>query len=152
MFSLRNDKLSYQKVLIKQSQKLHYPTSLLSQEIPLPSDSPPALACKRAGHVLCYADNDFYNMVDLNQASLLQLLPLCQSTEDTPFEIKPIIEAVGENELLILSWTGTSALGVFITGDGDPVRGTLEWSGYPKAVCKHIRPLLFFLRVFISCV
>lgn len=117
MFSLRNDKLSYQK------------------EIPLPSDSPPALACKRAGHVLCYADNDFYNMVDLNQASLLQLLPLCQSTEDTPFEIKPIIEAVGENELLILSWTGTSALGVFITGDGDPVRGTLEWSGYPKAVC-----------------
>jgi len=142
MFSLRNDKLFYQKVIILQSSQQSQLTSLLSQEIPLPSDSPPALACKRVGHVLCYADNDFYSMVDLDQASLFQLLPLRQSVEDTPFEIKPIIEIISENELLILSWTGASALGVFITGDGDPVRGTLEWTGYPKAVCKPIHPFL----------
>ena len=91
-------------------------------------------------------------MVDLDQASLFQLLPLRQSVEDTPFEIKPIIQIIGENELLILSWTGASALGVFITGDGDPVRGTLEWTGYPKAVCKPIHPFslwgMYSLAVF----
>lgn len=75
-------------------------------------------------------------MVDLDQASLFQLLPLRQVTDPTPWEVKPLITVIGENEFLILSWTGTSALGVFITGDGDPVRGTLEWAGYPKAVCE----------------
>ena len=150
MFSLRNDKLFYQKVIILRNSQRSRPTS--SQEIPLPSDSPPALACKRVGHVLCYADNVFYSMVDLDQASLFQLLPLRQSVEDTPFEIKPIIEIIGENELLILSWTGASALGVFITGDGDPVRGTLEWTGYPKAVCKPIHSFSLWGNVFISCI
>jgi hypothetical protein len=37
---------------------------------------------------------------------------------------------------LILSWTGASTLGLFITGDGDPVRGTLEWPSHPEAVCE----------------
>lgn len=117
MFLIRNDRLFYQK------------------EIPLPANSPPALLAKRVGHALCYADNEYYNMVDLEQASLYQLLPLRQVVEETPWEVKPVIEVIGENEFLILSWTGASALGVFITGDGDPVRGTLEWGMYPKAVC-----------------
>jgi vacuolar protein sorting-associated protein 3 len=26
-------------------------------------------------------------------------------------------------------------LGVFITGDGDPVRGTLEWPSHPESIC-----------------
>lgn len=77
-------------------------------------------------------------MVDLEQASLYQLLPLIQAEEPTSFEVKPLINVVGENEFLILSWTGSSALGVFITGDGDPVRGTLEWEMYPKAVCESL--------------
>ncbi|KAF5356987.1 hypothetical protein D9756_006358 [Leucocoprinus leucothites] len=105
MFLIRNDRLFYQK------------------EIPLPANSPPALLAKRVGHALCYADNEYYNMVDLEQASLYQLLPLRQVVEETPWEVKPVIEVIGENEFLILSWTGASALGVFITGDGDPVRG-----------------------------
>ncbi|KAJ3563567.1 hypothetical protein NP233_g8862 [Leucocoprinus birnbaumii] len=117
MFVMRGDRLFYQK------------------EIPLPANSPPALLAKRTGHALCYADNEHYNMVDLGQASLFQLLPLRQAVEETPWEVKPVIEVIGENEFLILSWTGASALGVFITGDGDPVRGTLEWGMYPKAVC-----------------
>lgn len=75
-------------------------------------------------------------MVDLDQASLFQLLPLRQILDPTPWKVEPIVTVIGENEFLITSWTGSSALGVFITGDGDPVRGTLEWAGYPKAVCR----------------
>ncbi|XP_006463098.1 hypothetical protein AGABI2DRAFT_73334 [Agaricus bisporus var. bisporus H97] len=118
MFSLRNDKLWYQK------------------EIPLPQGSPLALTARRTGHHLCFADNEYYNMVDLDQASLFQLLPLRQILDPTPWKVEPIVTVIGENEFLITSWTGSSALGVFITGDGDPVRGTLEWAGYPKAVCR----------------
>ncbi len=81
-------------------------------------------------------------MVDLEQASLYSLLPLLQSQDPTPFVVKPLITVISgstsseSTEFLILSWTGSSALGVFITGEGDPVRGTLEWPSYPKAVCK----------------
>ncbi|KAJ7927508.1 hypothetical protein B0H13DRAFT_2653488 [Mycena leptocephala] len=32
------------------------------------------------------------------------------------------------------SWTGASTLGVFVSGGGDPVRGTLEWPAHPRAV------------------
>lgn len=78
-------------------------------------------------------------MVDLEQASLYQFLPLRQSPDPTPFDVKPIITVIGENEFLILSWTGAGAMGVFVTGEGDPVRGTLEWAGYPKAVCEFAR-------------
>lgn len=79
-------------------------------------------------------------MVDLDQPSLFQLLPLRQIPDPTPWPVKPLVTVIGENEFLITSWTGSSALGVFITGDGDPVRGTLEWQTYPKAVCKYTPP------------
>ena len=72
-------------------------------------------------------------MIDLENAFLSPILPLSQAPSPTP--IKPLITVVGENEFLILSWTGSSTLGVFITGDGDPVRGTLEWSSHPEDIC-----------------
>lgn len=75
-------------------------------------------------------------MIDLEIASLFPLLPLSQAPEPAPY-VKPSITVVGDNEFLILSWTGTSTLGVFITGDGDPVRGTLEWPSHPETVCKY---------------
>ena len=73
-------------------------------------------------------------MVDLAAASLFQLLPISQAPDPTVV-VKPSITVISENEFLILSWTGASTLGVFITGDGDPVRGTLEWPSHPQAVC-----------------
>lgn len=75
-------------------------------------------------------------MIDLNAASFLPMLPISQVPDVT---VKPSMTVISENEFLILSWTGASTLGVFITGDGDPVRGTLEWPSYPEAVCKFLR-------------
>lgn len=73
-------------------------------------------------------------MVDLAAASLFQLLPISQAPDPTVV-VKPLITVISEKEFLILSWTGATTLGVFITGDGDPVRGTLEWPSHPEAVC-----------------
>ncbi|KAF8629820.1 hypothetical protein AX15_003265 [Amanita polypyramis BW_CC] len=101
------------------------------KEIPLPQGG---VLAKRIGHSLCIADTVHYNIVDLEQASLFPILPLSQAIDPTPL-VKPSITIIGDSELLIISWTGVSALGVFITGEGDPVRGTLDWPSYPESVC-----------------
>lgn len=74
-------------------------------------------------------------MVDLEQQSFFPILPLSQAPS-SDVVIKPSITVIGENEFLLLSWTGENTLGVFITGEGMPVRGTLEWPIYPEAVCE----------------
>ena len=99
-----------------------------AQDIPLPSRP---IVARRSGKYLCFADEKFYNMIDLEAASLFPLLPLSQAEDSGPVE--PFILVISSNEFLILSWTGASTLGLFITGDGDPVRGTLQWENHPKA-------------------
>jgi hypothetical protein len=105
---------------------------------------------RRTGRSLCIADKEHYNIVDLEMASLFPILPLSQAFEPTMFVVKPSITVISANEFLILSWTGTSTLGLFITSDGDPVRGTLEWPSHPEALCMSIfvPSLLFFVSRF----
>ncbi|KAG6377514.1 hypothetical protein JVT61DRAFT_15322 [Boletus reticuloceps] len=102
-----------------------------SREIPF---QPGALLARRAGQYLCVADSQYYNVVDLHTAQMFPVIPVNQAMDDlTP--VKPFIVVVGENEFLLLSRTGGSTLGVFVTGEGDPVRGTLEWPSHPLSVC-----------------
>ena len=84
-------------------------------------------------------------MIDLVQASMVPLLPISQAA-DTTVAVKPLITVITENEFLLLSWTGASTIGVFITGDGDPVRGTLGWPSHPEAICKCLCSLLIDVR------
>ena len=102
-----------------------------------------ALLAKRAGKTLCIADKAHYHIVDLKAMAAFPLLPISQAVDPAPFEVKPSITVVGPSEFLLLSWTGTSTLGLFVTGNGDPVRGTLEWSSHPEAICE----LAFGIRV-----
>lgn len=67
--------------------------------------------------------------------SRYQLLPLSQASEPAQFDVKPSITVISPNEFLLLSWTGISTLGLFVTDEGEPVRGTLEWSSHPEAIC-----------------
>ncbi|KAG5646381.1 hypothetical protein DXG03_003704 [Asterophora parasitica] len=101
------------------------------KEIPLPQG---ASIARRIGHSLCIADKENYNVVDLEGAALFPIIPVSQA-QDSSIPVKPSITVVGENEYLILSWTGGSTIGLFITREGDPVRGTLEWPSHPEAVC-----------------
>lgn len=106
--------------------------TLFVQEIPF---QPGAQLARRAGQYLCVADSQFYNVIDLHTAQMFPVLPVNQASDDT-MPVKPFIVFVGGNEFLLLSWTGASTLGVFITGEGDPVRGTLEWPSHPLSVCE----------------
>lgn len=102
------------------------------QEIPLPQGGTIA---RRVGRTLCIADKVHYNMVDLDSAMIFPLIPLSQA-EDTSVAIKPFITVVSDNEFLLLSWTGSGTIGVFLSTDGDPTRGTLEWPCHPESICK----------------
>jgi len=129
------DRLIYQKVWLKTK---HSPCQLtLFQEIPLPQGSPTITLARRTGKSLCIADKEYYSILDLEASSLFQVIPVSQSSEPTPFIVKPSITVISQNEFLLLSWTGASTLGLFITGDGDPVRGTLEWPSHPEAICAY---------------
>ncbi|KAF8903944.1 hypothetical protein CPB84DRAFT_1677706 [Gymnopilus junonius] len=102
-----------------------------TKEIPLP---PGTILARRAGKMMCLADKAYYSILDLEAASIFQVLPVSQAP-DTTSVVKPSITVISRNEFLILSWTGASTLGLFITSDGDPVRGTLEWPSHPEAIC-----------------
>ncbi|KAG0702061.1 CNH domain-containing protein [Suillus ampliporus] len=113
MYSLGEEKLTY------------------AREIPFQSG---VLRARRSGRHLCIATADIYSVIDLASAQMYELLPVTQ-VESTVGTIKPHIIVISPSEFLILSWTGGSTLGVFITGDGDPVRGTLQWPAHPVSVC-----------------
>jgi hypothetical protein len=59
-----------------------------------------------------------------------------------------MILVVTDEEFLILSWTGTGTMGVFINLNGDPVRGTLQWSSHPLSICSS-DPLILLFRLIV---
>ena len=77
-------------------------------------------------------------MINLHTAQMIPLLPLSQAY-DSPVRVRPLITVISPMEFLILSWTGAVSIGVFVTGDGEPVRGTMEWTSHPLSVSKYTR-------------
>ncbi|TFK48940.1 hypothetical protein OE88DRAFT_1663216 [Heliocybe sulcata] len=108
---------------------------LFQKEIP----SSGILMARRSGKYLgvLSAEDKTYGIIDLEAQALFPLLPLSQAPSMGPSDpvIKPSITVISENEFLLLSWTGASTIGIFITGDGNPVRGTIEWPSHPEALC-----------------
>ncbi|EEB92420.1 hypothetical protein MPER_09072 [Moniliophthora perniciosa FA553] len=107
---------------------------LFQKEIPLPQGT--RTLARRSGSSLCMVDQEYYNIVDLEDAQMFPILPLNQSGDGEPLQVQPFITVTGPGEYLLISWTGASALGIFINSNGEPVRGTLEWPNHPKSVCE----------------
>jgi hypothetical protein len=101
------------------------------------------LAC-RIGLCLCIVDREFYSLVFLDDGTATQLLPISQVPLREPGArpYRPMIQVVSDEKFLILSWTGTGAMGLFINLNGDPVCGTLQWSSHPLSVCSFSHLLL----------
>ncbi|KAL5523259.1 hypothetical protein ACEPAF_1526 [Sanghuangporus sanghuang] len=109
----------------------------LKERLVLQRELPNALNIRygrRTGRYLCAADTENYDMIDLMAATSFPLLPYNQVPDET-IQPKPSIVPISGEEFLLTTNMGTSAMGVFITGNGDPVRGTLEWQGYPESLC-----------------
>ncbi|KAF9648447.1 hypothetical protein BDM02DRAFT_3180162 [Thelephora ganbajun] len=101
---------------------------VLHKDFPLSNCRPGA---RRTGPLLCIADKENFNLLDLRRGTLLPVMPLSHAGAAPT---KPIITVIGGNEFLIVSTLEDRGLAVFISGSGDPVRGTFEYSQYPVAV------------------
>ncbi|KAJ4490232.1 hypothetical protein J3R30DRAFT_49846 [Lentinula aciculospora] len=104
---------------------------IYQKEIPLPQGG--ILAC-RVGSSLCIADKSYYNMINLDTAEMFPILPLNQDYNNPELPVEPFIVPTGEDDFLVVSWTGSNSMGIFLTGSGDPVRGTLAWAQHPTSI------------------
>ena len=88
----------------------------------------PALGSSRSGRPLSIASS-------LPATSLFR--PSLQHSHSTPLPsiIRPQIAVVGDGEFLVTTGApNQTSLGMFIGATGDPVRGTIQWSSYPRSV------------------
>lgn len=103
----------------------------LYHDIPIPETPTQAV---RSGDTLCISDFEKYCIVDLKDNHLLELLPISQ-TEGEDVNARPNIAVVpGVEEFLFSSYTGSGSLGVFVSKEGDPVRGTIDWPSPPTSL------------------
>jgi hypothetical protein len=93
-----------------------------------------------ASNYLCAAipSTNTYSLIDLSDASLTEVLPVSQiDPSELDFDPNPNVVVIpGENEFLVTSFTGAGTMGVFLNGQGDPVRGTMEWPDHPLSICE----------------
>ncbi|WVF71576.1 hypothetical protein IAT40_006384 [Kwoniella sp. CBS 6097] len=122
------------------------------KEIPLPA--PPSEHALFASY-LCAAipsttpdQSPLYSLIDLSDASLTEVLPVTQIDQAVAeFEVNPNVVVIpGENEFLVTSYTGSSTMGVFLNGQGDPVRGTMEWASHPLRIAVESGFIIALLR------
>ncbi|KAG0337928.1 hypothetical protein BG000_004793 [Podila horticola] len=106
-----------------------------AKELSLPNG---ALVVTRWKNYICVADANDFKLIDSRVGRMIPVLPVVQSASsgNSAQVIKPVCVAIAENEFLLASATssGQTAIGIFCSGNGDPVRGTLQWSSYPRAL------------------
>lgn len=103
--------------------------------------------------MLCLADNQIYKLINLKQSSvtLLTATPQIPATSSTlllgsGLVPRPLVMVVKKDEFLIVSGGFDSPIGVFVNINGDAIRGTLQWSSYPKALCVEFPYVAALLR------
>ncbi|KAI9279180.1 hypothetical protein BY458DRAFT_64390 [Sporodiniella umbellata] len=95
--------------------------------------------------MLCLADHQSYKLINL---SLSSLTPLTQTPQmpsasanlilGSQLIARPLVAVVKKDEFLIVdggSGLNQQTIGICLNANGDPVRGTLQWSNYPKSIC-----------------
>lgn len=91
---------------------------------------------------LCAAipSTNTYSLIDMAEVSLTEVLPVTQiEASELDFEPNANVAVIpGENEFLVTSFTGSSTMGVFLNGQGDPVRGTMEWAHHPLSISQYL--------------
>ncbi len=83
----------------------------------------------RYGSTVCAADHHQYILLNLDSKQTLPLFPY-----DSQLGY-PLMAVIYENEfLLVLSGGDGKALGLFVTAQGEPTRGTIEWPSFPLSI------------------
>ncbi|KAG9050608.1 hypothetical protein FS837_004133 [Tulasnella sp. UAMH 9824] len=102
------------------------------KDIPFPNGA--TKACLSGPH-LCLADPKSYWIVNVDAGEALELMEWSQDQSLPPRHVKPLIVVSDPSEFMLAIWTGNGALGFFMTGAGDPTRGTLDYPQHPLSIC-----------------
>ncbi|KAJ3320254.1 transforming growth factor, beta receptor associated protein 1 [Boothiomyces sp. JEL0866] len=78
---------------------------------------------------ICAADTKVYNLVSLKSNKINPLFPYDSDV------LEPIVINISENEFLLVTASAQGfGIGVFISSNGDPIRGTLQWPVVPISI------------------
>ncbi|KAG8944702.1 hypothetical protein FRC04_001601 [Tulasnella sp. 424] len=102
------------------------------KDIPFPNGA--IKACLSGPH-LCLADPKSYWIVNVDAGEALELMEWSQDQSLPPQHVKPLMAVSDTSEFMLAIWTGNGALGFFMTGLGDPTRGTLDYPQHPLSIC-----------------
>ncbi|KAF9173570.1 transforming growth factor, beta receptor associated protein 1 [Mortierella sp. AD010] len=109
-----------------------------------------ALVVTRWDNIVCVADGNDFNLIDTRVGRMIPVLPVVQSAPSgsNSTVLKPVCIPIAGDEFLLASATssGQTAIGIFCTGSGEPVRGTLQWSSYPRALAVEFPYVMALLR------
>ncbi|KAG8884781.1 hypothetical protein FRB97_003302 [Tulasnella sp. 331] len=102
------------------------------KDIPLPAG---ATLAKLSGPHLCIADRKSYWIINVDAAEALDLMDWSHVPLEENSPIRPILVVTEQSEFMLVVWTGNGSLGFFMSGTGDPVRGTMEYPQHPISIC-----------------
>ncbi|KAK4513889.1 uncharacterized protein ATC70_005896 [Mucor velutinosus] len=125
----------------------------LKKELPLADG---AIALTRHSRILCLADTQNYKLINLQQSSVTLLIPTPQVPVTSPTLLgsgtqlvpRPLVAVVRKDEFLVVSGSSSDnqTIGIFVNANGDAIRGTLQWTSYPKALCVEFPYVVALLR------
>ncbi|KAI9308017.1 hypothetical protein BJ944DRAFT_260999 [Cunninghamella echinulata] len=118
----------------------------LKKEIPL-SDG--GIFAIRYNRTLCLADVQQYKLINVDLVNTIPLIPtptepisssntsniLSSNSQVIP---KPLAAVVKSDEFLMVSGSPNNhnqTIGIFLDSRGNAIRGTMQWSSYPKSIC-----------------
>ncbi|CAG8737798.1 4501_t:CDS:2, partial [Cetraspora pellucida] len=106
----------------------------LSEEGQMPLPDGAVMACQYGPYV-CAADHHQYKLINLQEKRMISLMPYADAGTEN---FRPIITIISEKEFLLALPTNSghilTTIGQFISFGCDPVRGTLEWQSFPRAI------------------
>ncbi|RUP14376.1 hypothetical protein BC936DRAFT_139679 [Jimgerdemannia flammicorona] len=128
-------------VVKRRSIQLYKIGELMTMEGEIPLNDGAITITRHSTH-LCLADNQLYKIIDPQKGHMTPLVPTPQGAIPTGSiggslsSPKPIVTVVTEGEFLVVGGSGgnNNAIGMFVSFTGDPIRGTLEWSAYPRSI------------------
>ncbi|KAI8917910.1 hypothetical protein DFJ77DRAFT_458246 [Powellomyces hirtus] len=106
-----------------------YLGDMLEMDKELPLMDGPVMMMVRHGSRICAADNQIYKLIFLETGESIPLFPYDRSLQ------RPLAAVYNDGEFLLVTATPQGlGLGMFISQNGEPIRGTLEWSAVPKSL------------------
>ncbi|CAG8566496.1 1122_t:CDS:10, partial [Diversispora eburnea] len=105
-----------------------------------------AITACQYGQFVCLADNQRYKLIDLKEKKLEDVMPYSENKSDRNSSLnevfKPIITVIGDSEfLLTLPADAEPDRGMW-----EPVRGTLQWQSFPRAIGVELPYVVALLR------